>query len=400
MTDQFALASWWRTSPAVANGPSVAVGSNVVGPSPGVPSLGPVPRRWETRNGLAFGSAATFAPEPQPEARGVADGPNGRRSPPPPSGRAKNYCSVVNQSDWDRHPILGSAFVDEGRYLYHYTSASTASMIAESGSLRLSPLARLNDPREAMHRELAVMSVHDPRNPDGPETDELARAYAAHVRRERELVRVGCFVRDQDLRSVPDAKPMTRLDRRGFARSAMWTHYANGNCGVCLILDGAALERSASDALSQRCRAIQWGDVRYVEGFDPVILRSETADLIDRSAQSTHHVEEVLPSLLVKNRDWEREFERRIIVDGWTDGGPCSIPLANALVGLVLAVGFQSPDLALIAPLANMCPSLGDVAKLVFTANVLVPYPAQGVDGELHAWTDTDARRAEIFDPE
>lgn len=244
------------------------------------------------------------------------------------------------------------------------------------------------------------MSVYEPTNSNEPQNDELSRSYTSHVGNQRELVRVGCFVRDRDLGSVPNNLPMTRLDRRGFARSAMWTHYAEGQTGVCLVLDREALQSAAGLASSAHSRSIQWGDARYVEGFDAVIHGSETADLIDPAAQGRHHVEEVLPSLLIKNGDWERESEWRIIVDGWSADGPCSIPFENALVGLVLGVEFQPADFDLIAPLANLCPSRRIIAKLIVTANVLIPYRAQGVDSELHAWTDSDARSAEIFDPE
>ena len=96
-----------------------------------------------------------------------------------------------------------------------------------------------------MRRELAVMSVYEPTNSNEPQNDELSRSYTSHVGNQRELVRVGCFVRDRDLGSVPNNLPMTRLDRRGFARSAMWTHYAEGQTGVCLVLD------------VKRCRAPQ-----------------------------------------------------------------------------------------------------------------------------------------------
>lgn len=47
------------------------------------------------------------------------------------------------------HPIFGlDSPSDPGRWVYHYTSLTSATAIASSGTFRFNPLAHMNDPRE------------------------------------------------------------------------------------------------------------------------------------------------------------------------------------------------------------------------------------------------------------
>lgn len=299
----------------------------------------------------------------------------------------------MREADWRKHPVFGDDMSDTDRYLYHYTSLERAELIAASGSIWASPLTRLNDPRESQTREFAWMRVFDHTSADHGRGEEAA--LMAHLHQLRSRVRLACFTRDGDLRSSAN---LTRVDRRGYSRSAMWAHYGGRHAGVCLVLDRGRLEACVDRMMQDLDCPLEWVDVEYVEGFDHRQFAAETLDLSDSAALANHHRSAVLPSLRSKNRDWSYENERRLVVDEWNED-VCSIPLDDCVAGIVLGVDFAESDLDAVREIAAAF-GLGDsVAKVVVYPNVLVPYPAMGADGLLHAWSDRETRMRDlIFD--
>lgn len=104
-----------------------------------------------------------------------------------------------------------------------------------------------------------------------------------------------------------------------------------------------------------------------------------------------------MPSLFVKNRDWESEREYRLLVDEW-DEVVCLLPIENALIGLALGLAFMPHQLPVVTALAEKF-DLGDnVAHMIVNMGVLQAWPSRNGSGLLRLWTDEETRRRDAFD--
>jgi len=202
---------------------------------------------------------------------------------------------------------------------------------------------------------------------------------------------VACLTTDQT-----DGRSSERDDWRGYAHSRMWTQYAAGHSGVCLVFDRVQLLTKASAMFGSH---FHHRSVEYISGFDGSLHDSELADF-DRPDPQQHHRTKVVPSLFVKNRDWESEREYRLLVDEW-DETTCLVPIEDALVGVVLGVAFMPHQLPVVSLLAEKF-DLGDqVAHLIVNTGVLQAWPSRDRAGVLRIWSDDDTHSYHsVFDPE
>lgn len=297
----------------------------------------------------------------------------------------------VKLSKWEVNPIFGSEVdIPPDRYLFHYTSVERCAAIGFTGRIALGPLTPLNDPRESQLRQVITMTSG---GTGGARrlTDEERKEFERELWDLRSRVRLACFSADQT-----DGRYSEREDRRGYAHSRMWTQYATGHSGVCLVFDRAQLVATARRTFENR---LHHQAVTYVSGFDDSLHAAELVDF-DRADARQHHRTKVVPSLFVKNRDWESEHEYRLLVDDW-DEPACLLPIENALVGVALGVAFMPYQLPVITALAEKF-QLGDqVAHMTGNMGVLQAWPSRDRTGMLRVWTDADTRaRDAVFDPE
>lgn len=295
-------------------------------------------------------------------------------------------------SAWEVHPIFGTnSNILADDYLFHYTALERCAAIGLTGSLALGPLTPLNDPRESQLRQVGTTRTGDLGSLPPRVTEEERQTFEAELWRLRSRVRLTCCTVDK-----VDGANSERDDWRGYAHSRMWTQYAAGHTGVCLVFDRRALLDAAIRTFGA---SLHHGAVEYTSGFDAALCAAESVDF-HRPDPGLHHRSRVIPSLFVKNRDWSAEFEYRLIVDEWGDT-TCALPIAGNLTGVALGASFKAHQIPVIADLAQRF-DLGDsVAQMIVNCGVLQAWPSRDRTGALRIWTDADTRsRGLIFDPE
>jgi hypothetical protein len=141
---------------------------------------------------------------------------------------------VLTVDEWMHGPIFGLHEVPNP-LVCHYTSLGGATGIALMKALAMSPLARLNDPRESRDIEINAYTSSSSRSmsPRSVPPHELL-GFRDLVANRRRQVRVGCFTRDVRGPEPPYGRAR-RADRRGFARPAVWAHYGDRHRGICLV---------------------------------------------------------------------------------------------------------------------------------------------------------------------
>jgi hypothetical protein len=235
---------------------------------------------------------------------------------------------------------------DVGRYLYHYTSAAVLPKIRKSRSLRLGPLAAMNDPYEALDIHLQWFGLYG-HEPLSPEEDERWRStdWEAAINEYRREIKIGSYVEDRlpDLSLMDPHPPFSIaaqriLGHRGFAHPRMWAQYGARSAGVCLVLDFVAL-RDVFESSVPGGMVAGFGPVSYAE--DPALAMPSIRTLLDRGPEGLL-LERAEDLLLTKHRDWEHESEFRFFVaDSSEPFFP--IPIDNTvIVGLALGPKFDT----------------------------------------------------------
>jgi hypothetical protein len=241
------------------------------------------------------------------------------------------------------HPIFGAeAPADPDEWVFHYTTLPAARLIAESRTLRLSAMARMNDPREFKVAEPMTVDV----NPEqGGLSPDIVRTAIDQIQVRRLSVRAASFTSDS-----ADGKPRyaARADARGYARPALWAHYGGSHGGVCLVFDRSGVEAAIRNLFPSACA---FGHVDYPE---PTALRdpSRYLDLGNvRRVGINTAVDDYFRRwqrylLFTKNRDWSGEREWRSCVLDQPGSEPITIGLPDrVVVGLVLGLDVRREDL-------------------------------------------------------
>jgi hypothetical protein len=257
------------------------------------------------------------------------------------------------------------------------------------GGLVLSPLARLNDPRESRPRQITTVSS-GMLGPFGHSvTVEERRAVEERLDRLRRNVRVCCFTRDA---AEGDPGTAKRVNGRGFARPALWAHYAKKHQGVCLVFERAALEREATDTFGDRALPLE---VHYEPAFDETVAAADLVDF-DQLDVDGHFKNRVVATLGRKNADWEVEREYRIAVIDETEPA-CLLSVEGCFAGLVLGMDLSPSQLCLVEAVCARF-GIGNSIALAFGANsVLDVVPARASDGALVKWSDDEIRAGHMF---
>jgi Protein of unknown function (DUF2971) len=255
------------------------------------------------------------------------------------------------------HPLFGfDAPADPDRWVFHYTRLERAQLIAASGTLRLSPMSSMNDPREFRPPEPITMSIGSPRDP------ALVRAALDRLTQRRLNVRAASFTADA---ADGGADSIRRTNGRGYARPTMWAHYGDTHHGVCLAMNRQALTDSLVARFGDKvdCRT-----VRYSPGIEAAnwarYLRLDDLDRLGPDALADQHFTDNVERLLFeKNNDWRGEREWRCCVDGQVPGVDAELALVPGIVeGIVVGIDFPAAELDTVERIAAALSVGTDVA--------------------------------------
>jgi hypothetical protein len=227
---------------------------------------------------------------------------------------------------------------DPNRYLYHYTSASTAlEYILPNGQIRLSPLSKTNDPRESKKWEFSynIQGVLDKEIPNI--SDELKEQI-------QERSKVVCFSKD-DRKLVNN--PIKVL-YRGYSRPRMWAQYGSNHTGVCFVFGKNELAETIKNRLGD-LGDIYEGSVRYreiLESLNTFSLDCKTIWELGREKYLQYYLKKYYKKLFFeKHQDWRSEFEYRwVLLSKVNTSSYKYIPIHLALKGIVLGADFPEEN--------------------------------------------------------
>ena len=264
-------------------------------------------------------------------------------------------------------------------YLYHYTRTFTLPKIRRSRSLKFNPLKAMNDPHEAMDSHAFGTGLIGPAGSDLRLSTEETRRFAeadwiAEINNARRNAKVGSFSMD----SVPDLAdmdpeaagrlvPRRLFAHRGFAHPRMWSQYADGNSGVCIVVHRGRLEAAVRAFVRGRW-AWGCGAVDYAAAERDLSVGFYDARTMVRGGATEALIQNFEESILGKHADWAHEAEYRFFVmDGSEDA--ITVPIDESVVaGVLLGPQFDfQKHLRYVVPFARDFGIAGRVRHLTWT---------------------------------
>lgn len=231
--------------------------------------------------------------------------------------------------------------------LCHYTVGTVAfEHILPSGTLRMSPYARMRDPLE--NRELSFCAA--PGNLDADVADDKLSSAAFFIELVRSTMSMLCFTADAGDPYGPDDEPFMRA----WARPRMWEQYGGAHQGVCLLFERDLLLERISDELQPRGMVVG-ADVSYVpRGFSGTAaarLDLESFDPYDLPKLARFVLDSKQDLFFTKSLDWEAEHEFRVMFspEKKTGEGPrpadyVLVPFGDASAVRAVVLGEKYPD--------------------------------------------------------
>lgn len=203
--------------------------------------------------------------------------------------------------------------------LFHYTKVETAiEYILTQKHLRLSPFSDLHDPYEYKDIEYDIADYNTEK--------ELIKAIEIGdtvSQKRKNGFKVACFCSNEKARifgvdnnEILDSVPSLY----GYANSRMWSQYANGHDGVCLVLLFSEIEmmglfRPEIDGYTQRFSDIIVGPVDYrCELEKPVLMPTMVSELGEKQYEKKFMKDYYAKLFLQKSIDYRDENEFRICV--------------------------------------------------------------------------------------
>lgn len=165
-----------------------------------------------------------------------------------------------------------------GKYLYHYTSLSSAISILSTNALLFSSLKKLNDMGESW-RPIICRSLQD------GVIEECCEAVSSYVQ-----ISLTC-----------EDNPNNIGYRRGFDIAPMWGHYAEGGNGICIVFNKEKIINTA---------------MQMPDCFPDYVSYEKDLDiaLVFKSSDPKKEIKEKLKEFFFHKSDqWQYEQEFRII---------------------------------------------------------------------------------------
>ena len=133
------------------------------------------------------------------------------------------------------------SYLQESNLLYHYTTAKTAiKYILRNHSIKFNLLVNTQDPRENKYWTFSWNAKNK------ENINKIPNMYVNDKKKMIDKLKYGCkvicftidnedYFRRYPIDRYPFDKNPEAIFAKGFARSRMWTQYAEGQTGLCLI---------------------------------------------------------------------------------------------------------------------------------------------------------------------
>lgn len=230
----------------------------------------------------------------------------------------------------------------------HFTKMSTAlENILSSKKLRLSPMGRMNDPREAKPWNI-------------PLPLETPLIFQENVRKVmQEEWKVACFTSPSTIQVTGrDSNRKFPVLIDGYFRAQMWAHYAENHRGVCLLFDQDRLNENLKQKSTVECEIYQ-GDVEYnvipshtIFTIPPLPKNTQNLDIHQAAQEYVRNNYKYF--FLRKHFVWEYEAEYRWLVHSHEEYKFVSIE--GAILHVLVGPDFHQ---AYIPSLKELCRELG-----------------------------------------
>lgn len=222
----------------------------------------------------------------------------------------------------DYHIWKPIADTEPGKYLYHYTTYSTALKIIYYDTLRFSRLSGTNDAFEQKPKLKCAT--------DNPEFRELFISAHELFQTYQNRILLLCFSMDPKLETIQQQYDMMQkhlskdqqhinVNGRGFALPRMWAQYAENNTGVCFVFEKKRLD----DAVKTSNLVVSSHEVEYSDYYIPIELGFDDEESLKRLLENasddsiSSFIQEkskyVEYNYFSKLKDWESENEYRYI---------------------------------------------------------------------------------------
>lgn len=237
--------------------------------------------------------------------------------------------------------------VPGGTFFFHYTKWEAALEIIVSRSLRLSPYHRMGDPSESQQPArvpagafpFATRLSEIKPTPEAV-TDQVDALYANS--------KLLSFTTDESVsscccQSQATTDEVSEAWTKGWARPAMWQHYAASHRGVCCVFTRERLCEVGLEQLREDCPDAWAAPVEYLP---PSHMHHGSGTIDVRCGQSAQalvqqHFAEYRDRFFTKIDDWEHEHEFRFLLPS-TEDGYAFIDYRDSLQAVIVGCAF--PD--------------------------------------------------------
>lgn len=228
-----------------------------------------------------------------------------------------------------------SVVIDDSPFLFHYTKYSSALGILLSRQMRMSPLAKMNDPLEFEdHGKEGFVSNGDPSK---EAYLAMARDYYNAVKEKKNAVRLACF--SMDLPKDDHENAYNNLSK-GWAHSRMWAQYADGHEGICLIFDKSNLINAFENSFKSISCKTYCGEITYTNDLYTI------QDELSKPCES-FLTQDKIDFLFKKSADYRDEREFRLLLINKDLKNPAesvSFPVENSLCGVITGAKFPKEN--------------------------------------------------------
>lgn len=239
----------------------------------------------------------------------------------------------------------------------HYTKNKNALSILESKKIRFSPFEKLDDPRESKKWDFDFI---------GPEAMYCYKNHKEVLTGFNNYLKKNCMIlnfcgwNDEEMNFKNNAIPHYRQDyyRACFAKSRMWSQYANKHKGVCLVFSRNKLEeqfRSTLEGNKQFMGRVEYQfyllsfvTARKINSRD--IFKNEVNKALEDQLDSFYH-----EYFFLKTMDYRDEQEYRLVVIVDDPDTSVYLPIESSLEGVIVGVDYPKKDYGYINELAKAC---------------------------------------------
>lgn len=232
-----------------------------------------------------------------------------------------------------------------GDQIYHYTTSRTCiESILFDRRLRFSPLSRTNDPLEYQD------FIHAATGTDTTKEQLAQLIYKGFSINEmvKHSCKICCFSIDAEPGSVPNA---TSLFHKGYAKSRMWSQYADYHRGVCMVF---SLNRLYQIVMTET-ESVNVPMESHVSVFHGIVEYDNYLRKLNDALDIEYTPEEISKSeiqrvgdnaqayLFSKLEDYKDEQEYRIVLHsskGFLEGESTYVRFLDALQCVILGCSF------------------------------------------------------------